>query len=217
MLGKEASISFETLNLQTMGAIKYQLKCFDQYCTVEKALTLLASGDEDLINALNSIIYQFSSEAIFWECRPVTFNTIKYENFEFVILPSTSLALRRVDISYFQQYFTTSEPDSIITFTNLGGDAQLIVPCPHPSSKSNPPQYMTHLQSFIRESSPRQKRNLWMMIGSTVIQKLIQLHENEKSDQKLFISTSGLGVSWLHVRLDSIPKYYNWMEYKTML
>lgn len=30
----------------------------------------------------------------------------------------------------------------------------------------------------------------------------------------LWVSTSGLGVSWLHVRLDSRPKYYTYAPYK---
>lgn len=34
------------------------------------------------------------------------------------------------------------------------------------------------------------------------------------ADRKLWLSTSGLGVSWLHVRVDSVPKYYNFEEYK---
>jgi hypothetical protein len=34
------------------------------------------------------------------------------------------------------------------------------------------------------------------------------------SDERRWLSTSGLGVSWLHMRLDSTPKYYNWQPYK---
>ena len=30
----------------------------------------------------------------------------------------------------------------------------------------------------------------------------------------LWVSTSGLGVYWLHVRLDSYPKYYQHAPYK---
>jgi len=35
------------------------------------------------------------------------------------------------------------------------------------------------------------------------------------SDRPLWISTAGMGVNWLHVRLDSRPKYYRHAPYKT--
>ncbi len=31
----------------------------------------------------------------------------------------------------------------------------------------------------------------------------------------LWLSTAGGGVAWLHVRLDSRPKYYGYSPYKT--
>ncbi len=30
------------------------------------------------------------------------------------------------------------------------------------------------------------------------------------------VSTNGLGVAWLHVRLDTRPKYYTFQPYRTM-
>jgi hypothetical protein len=32
----------------------------------------------------------------------------------------------------------------------------------------------------------------------------------------MWVSTSGLGVYWLYIRLDSFPKYYNFQPYKTL-
>jgi len=34
------------------------------------------------------------------------------------------------------------------------------------------------------------------------------------SDRPLWVSTSGLGVAWLHVRLDARPKYYQYTPYR---
>jgi hypothetical protein len=34
------------------------------------------------------------------------------------------------------------------------------------------------------------------------------------SARPLWLSTSGLGVAWLHVRLDSRPKYYSYAPYR---
>jgi hypothetical protein len=35
------------------------------------------------------------------------------------------------------------------------------------------------------------------------------------SSAPLWLSTSGLGVAWLHVRLDERPKYYTHAPYRT--
>ena len=37
----------------------------------------------------------------------------------------------------------------------------------------------------------------------------------EKTESPVWVSTAGMGVSWLHVRFDSRPKYYRWGEYTT--
>ena len=34
------------------------------------------------------------------------------------------------------------------------------------------------------------------------------------TEDSVWLSTSGLGVYWLHVRLDSRPKYYTYEPYK---
>ena len=47
---------------------------------------------------------------------------------------------------------------------------------------------------------------LWHSVGQAVCGAL--------SDQPIWISTSGLGVAWLHIRLDSSPKYYQHQPYK---
>ena len=41
---------------------------------------------------------------------------------------------------------------------------------------------------------------------------LDRLHRSP--EETTWLSTSGLGVYWLHVRLDSYPKYYTYRPYK---
>jgi hypothetical protein len=38
--------------------------------------------------------------------------------------------------------------------------------------------------------------------------------EQELDDRPLWVSTSGLGVSWLHLRFDRRPKYYTHAPYR---
>jgi len=38
--------------------------------------------------------------------------------------------------------------------------------------------------------------------------------QKQISDRPTWLSTAGLGVYWLHLRLDSRPKYYRYQPYK---
>ncbi|MEM8778946.1 MAG: hypothetical protein AAGF26_08760 [Cyanobacteria bacterium P01_G01_bin.49] len=122
--------------------------------------------------------------------------------FEFVLVNSPSLARATSEPEAFRQYFSeASQEEKIITFPNLGNDALLVVPCPRDKSS-----VYSDLASFIREAPSAQKHALWQMVGKQLAQRLNQ--------HPLWISTSGLGVSWLHIRLDSSPKYYKFNPYK---
>ncbi len=102
------------------------------------------------------------------------------------------------DTEAFRSYFAG---DDVATFRNLGGDAILIAPSCEDSSCCYP-----HLAAFLRKAPDQQVRKLWRSVGQAVCGAL--------SDQPIWISTSGLGVAWLHIRLDSSPKYYQHQPYK---
>ena len=46
---------------------------------------------------------------------------------------------------------------------------------------------------------------LWRTVGEAVSERI--------TDRPLWLSTAGGGVAWLHVRLDSRPKYYGHTPY----
>lgn len=102
------------------------------------------------------------------------------------------------DTDAFRSYFSGGD---VATFRNLGGDAILIAPSYEDSSCRYP-----HLAAFLRKAPDQQVRKLWRSVGQAVCGAL--------SDQPIWISTSGLGVAWLHIRLDSSPKYYQYQPYK---
>jgi hypothetical protein len=60
----------------------------------------------------------------------------------------------------------------------------------------------------VRQAAQSQIENLWRETGRAMRENL--------SERKLWLSTSGLGVSWLHIRLDSYPKYYQHRPYATV-
>jgi hypothetical protein len=149
-----------------------------------------------------SLLADAPFQAYFWETPPVT-TTNLHQTFEFVWVDSPSLAARQADSHAFDEYFKSAKQDEqVITFPNLGQDAVLVVPCP-----LAPSSVYAHLSTFVRNAPNAQTHELWQRVGEMI--------EKEVSDRPLWLSTSGLGVSWLHVRLDSVPKYYTYHPYKT--
>jgi len=135
--------------------------------------------------------------AFFWEHPPLTAANFSGDS-EFVIIDAPMLARLRPDANPFRQYFVA---DDIVTFQSLGGDATLIAPSPVASR----PGY-AHLAAFLQNAPGHQIISMWQSVGRTVCRSL--------SDAPLWLSTSGLGVAWLHVRLDSTPRYYQHGPYK---
>jgi len=143
-------------------------------------------------------------EAYFWETPPITKSSCD-RLFECVIIDSPQLAHAKPDFNSFKQHFQTAT-QAVVTFENLRGDALLVAPCPTTNTSGYP-----HLASFIINSSQSQKHLLWQTVGYKFQQYLDNLVNDE---QPVWLSTSGLGVYWLHIRLDSIPKYYRFRPYK---
>jgi hypothetical protein len=51
------------------------------------------------------------------------------------------------------------------------------------------------------------KKFFWKKVASEIKKYL-------KDNDKVYISTHGLGVNYFHLRLDKYPKYYQTKEYK---
>ena len=140
-------------------------------------------------------------DAFFWEHPPLMRSNIQ-QSYEFVLVDSPQFVRGNADLVPFREKFESLPPGKeVIAFENLGGDAELIVPCPVAE-----PNVYAHLASFIREAPERQKHDLFTMWAGSL--------RNRINDRPTWVSTSGLGVYWLHIRLDSRPKYYSYQDYR---
>jgi hypothetical protein len=137
--------------------------------------------------------------AYFWETPPVT-RTTAPRAFEFVLVDSPALAALSPQLGTFAGHLASSR--AVATFANLGGDAVLVAPAPE-----GPATAYAHLAAFARRAPTAQQHALWQAVGDAVARRL--------SSAPLWLSTSGLGVAWLHVRLDERPKYYTHAPYRT--
>jgi len=122
------------------------------------------------------------------------------EDFEFVLVNSAALPRISANPQPFQEHFQFKE--SIITFPNLGHDAQLVVPSP-----ISPIENYPHFATFLRNAPAHQKNHLWKITS--------QEYQKKLNAQPQWLSTSGLGVYWLHLRIDTRPKYYQYRPYKS--
>ena len=91
--------------------------------------------------------------------------------------------------------------EGVATFWNLGRDALLVAPAPIADAS-----VYSSLAAFVRGAPEEQQHALWQRVADAAREQL--------GEDPLWISTSGLGVYWLHVRLDSRPKYYTHGAYR---
>lgn len=179
--------------------LKFGIKQDESLISNRKFLELLR--DFQLFREFyNDFLADSDYDAFFWENRPMTNDTLE-NDYECNIINSDFLAGRSPDSQTFSQYFDNSK--KVVTFPNLGHDAELIVPCP---KKEN--SCYTHIGSFVRKADDNQIDDFWRITGSETLDSI--------GSKPKWLSTSGLGVFWLHARIDTVPKYYQTKEYKEL-
>jgi hypothetical protein len=157
--------------------------------------------NEEFIDDFNSILDEMTDKfgAFFWETPPLSYKTLK-RVFEFVCIRSDELNENESNYLPFKEHFD-GYSDAVICFDNIGNNARLVVPCPMKRTTK-----YSNLSEFIRNAPVEQKRRLWRKTSEE-----IQKNLNHKP---IWVNTSGLGVSWLHLRIDTRPKYYEYKLYR---
>lgn len=155
--------------------------------------------DADFREYFTSSLANSEYTAYRWETPPISLASIN-RPFEYVLLDSPGLN-RVADSSAFSEYIENCGSASVVEFQNLCKDARMIVPC-----ESEPLANYCHLGSFLRSAPPEQIHDLWKLTGKVA--------QEETGQSPRWISTAGAGVPWLHVRLDSTPKYYGYGKYR---
>ncbi len=153
------------------------------------------ANDGQLLDALIEALLQAPLSAAFWECAPT--RGAADQPWQCVLVDAPALARLRADPAAFADHLHDGEDTpEVRTFDNLGGDAVLVAPCRDAGLDA------PHLLAFLRSAEPLQAHALWQAVGRAAL-----AWRAERPDP-LWLSTSGLGVPWLHVRLDVRPKYY---------
>ena len=129
-----------------------------------------------------------------------------------------TIRILKFDFSDFDEHFQTCD-DDVVAFPNLGRDAYLIVPCPPSNDKlsgsgtSGNSSIYGHLAAFMTlNKNLQQIHHFWIKVAEMFENRITQV----KDKQPVWLSTCGTGVYWLHVRLDSRPKYYSYKNYRNI-
>jgi hypothetical protein len=157
--------------------------------------------DEAFVDGFIGLLAAVPFDAYLWESPPVDRSTVA-RRFEFTVIDRPALA-RAADPSPFSDPFDDADGDAVVRFTNLGGDAVLVAPKPEACADGVD---CAHLAAFTRSAPPQLQHRLWRRVADEMQQRV--------STRPVWLSTSGLGVAWLHVRLDQRPKYYEHAPYR---
>lgn len=189
---------FERTTIKKDKSFKYQLHQKERPLSYEKFLNLLEQSEKFrpfFIDLLSNIPFR----SYHWETPPVTKESLN-QPFEFVASRTPGIDLPP-DPGPFRQYFETDK--EVVVFNNLGGDAKLIAPNPTDEELN-----YSHIGVFTKNAPEELQLELWQTLGNVT--------NNHISDQPTWLNTAGGGVAWLHVRLDSSPKYYRHLPYTSI-
>ena len=133
--------------------------------------------------------------SFYWETTPVFANkdTICKQKF----IPDKILNGLKPNYQPFAKQIKDSDNKYVVSFPNLSGDATLVVPMPRSDGRS----YAT-LKDFMDNAAAVQQTAFWKRVAQQ-IEKMLE------TNKKLWVSTHGLGVHYLHVRISKLPKYYH--------
>jgi hypothetical protein len=157
------------------------------------AFVTALADDRALRVALTETLRASPHAAFAWETPPISAATADRPA-AFAIVDSPALARVSADPSPFAAQLATGA--RIATFANLGGDAVLVVPSPAAAPGA------AHLAAFVRTAPADLVDELWRAVALAVAAR------RAARPTPVWVSTAGLGVHWLHVRLDDRPKYY---------
>jgi hypothetical protein len=163
----------------------------------------LWQSDSDFRNYFTQLLTDSPFAAYRWETPALTTSSAT-QAFQFVLLNAPGFCARKTDEDAYNNYFTADDTDhGVVSFANLGGDASLVVPSPRTTVEA-----YGHLAAFIRHAPKAQLDAFWRIVSNCVKARI--------GNSPLWLSTAGGGVAWVHVRIDSRPKYYGYSPYRTV-
>ncbi len=191
------SLEFNVMKrMQT--SVKFQINDSDKAMSFEEVFRMWRDDDAFTL-AYVAFLNSLKFNAFYWEHPPLRITDLA-RPYECLVIESSTLDRLGVNEKAFSNYIHSIS--EVTDFENLGGDAHLVVPC-----KKSEEQIYNHFSKFLNGGDRKQIIAFFSRIG--------ELIEGEiENRSQVWLNTAGMGVIWLHVRMDAYPKYYKTMEYK---
>lgn len=183
---------------QNENTVRFRLKKDSQNLSFKEVFELWSS-DLEFVKFYKNELIKLNYKAFYWE-HPAIKKEFLEKKYECILQRARSLEHLPSNENAFSEYIHSM--DQVVDFMNLGKNARLVVP----TKKTNQEIY-NHLGKFIRFAEDEQIIEVFKRTGVTI------LEEVEKT-KLIWLNTAGLGVIWLHIRMDTRPKYYKTKKYK---
>lgn len=183
---------------QGENTVRFRVKNGELNLCFEDVFELWASNSK-FVEFYKDELIKLNYEAFYWE-HPAIKKEFLNKKYECILQRSRPLEHLPIDESAFIDYINSKEQAA--DFMNLGKNARLIVP-----TKKTDKEIYNHMSKFIRLAAQEQIIELFKRVGNSILEKI-------ESKKLIWLNTAGLGVIWLHIRMDTIPKYYKTTRYK---
>lgn len=191
-----------TYEIEIVGAsnhsTRFRIKNKAKYLSFKEVFRLWET-DEDFVKYYVWVLNAFEYKALYWE-HPALTSAYLDKRYECIVKRSRPLEKLPINETAFANWIKREEP--VADFMNLGKNARLVIP-----TQESTEEIYNHLGKFLRLADENQILAFFQRIGS-LIEAEIQAHA------PIWLNTAGLGVLWLHVRMDTRPKYYKTEPYK---
>ena len=183
---------------QKENTIQFRLKRGENYLQFDEVFKLW-KDDLTFIRFYKNELIKLNYQAFYWE-HPALKKEFLNKKYECILQRSKPLERLQVNESAFKKYIFLEE--GAVDFRNLGKDARLVIP-----TKKSEQDIYNHLGRFIRLAEEKQLIELFQLVGKTILEELDR-------QEIVWLNTAGLGVIWLHIRMDKRPKYYKTEAYR---
>ena len=183
---------------QNENATRFQILNGEHPLSFEEVL-MLWQGSPDFVLFYRETMKSFEYSGCFWEHPALKLEYVKAP-YEAMLLKTENFSKRSIDTQAFSERIHSTS--LVECFDNLGRNAKLIVP----TLKLDKEVYK-QFGSFINGASVEQVNAFFAAVGS-------ELETELANGKQIWLNTAGLGVIWLHARLDTRPKYYKIKAYK---
>lgn len=183
---------------QNNNTVRFRLQQDEQYLSFEEVFELW-ENNPDFTEFYTTELIKLDYQAFYWE-HPALQTAFLQKRYECILQRSKPLEYLPSNENAFKDYLF--EKAQVVDVMNLGKNARLVVP----TKKTNKAIY-NHLGKFIRLAEKEQITEVFKRVGKKIFEEIEQ-------QKVVWLNTAGLGVIWLHIRMDTRPKYYKTKKYK---